>query len=69
MLRNLLGFAVVAVVTIFLLKVVFGLFGLVLGLLGAVLWFAFVGFMIYLVLKVFAPETAARVRGMIAGDR
>jgi len=69
MLRNLFGFAVFAVVTIFLLKVVFGLFGLVLGLLGAVLWFAFVGFMIYLVLKVFAPETAARVREMIAGDR
>ena len=69
MLRNLFGFAVFAVVTIFLLKVVFGLFGLVLGLLGAVLWFAFVGFMIYLVLKLFAPETAARVREMIAGER
>jgi len=67
MLRNLFGFAVVAVVTIFLLKVVFGLFGLVLGLLGAVLWLAFVGFMIYLVLKVFAPETAARVREMVSG--
>jgi hypothetical protein len=67
MLRNLFGFAVVAVVTIFLLKVVFSLFGLVLGLVGAVLWFAFVGFMIYLVLKVFAPGTAARVREMIAG--
>jgi hypothetical protein len=69
MLRKLFGFAVMAVVTIFLLKVVFGLFGLVLGLLGAVLWFAFVGFMIYLVLKVFAPGTAARVREMIAGER
>jgi hypothetical protein len=68
MLRNLFGFAVMAVVTIFLLKVVFGLFGLVLGLLGAVLWFAFVGFMIYLLLKVFAPQTAARVREMIAGN-
>jgi uncharacterized membrane protein YGL010W len=69
MLRNLFGFAVLAVVTVFLLKVVFSLFGLVLGLLGAVLWFAFVGFMIYLVLKVFAPDTAARVREMIAGER
>ncbi len=68
MFRNLFGFAVLAVVTIFLLKVVFGLFGLVVGLLGAVLWFAFVGFMIYVVLKLFAPETAARVREMIAGD-
>jgi hypothetical protein len=69
MIRSLFGFALFAVVTVFLLKVVFGLFGLVLGLLGAVLWLAFVGFMIYLVLKVFAPETAARVREMIAGER
>jgi hypothetical protein len=68
MLRNLLGFAVFAVVAMFLLKVVFGLFGLVIGLFGAVLWFAFLGFLIYLVLKLFAPETAARVRGMIAGE-
>jgi hypothetical protein len=69
MLRNLFGFAVFAIVAMFLLKVVFGLFGLVLGLLGAVLWFAFLGFVIYLVLKILAPETAARVREMIAGTR
>jgi hypothetical protein len=69
MIRNLFGFALFAVVTIFLLKLVFGLFGLVLGLLGAVLWFAFVGFLIYVVLKVFAPETAARVRDVIVGER
>jgi hypothetical protein len=68
MFRNLLGFAVFAIVAMFLLKVVFGLFGLVLGLLGAVLWFAFLGFVIYLVLKVVAPDTAARVREMIAGE-
>jgi hypothetical protein len=67
MLRNLVGFAVFAIVAIFLLKVIFGLFGLVLGLLGAVLWFAFIGFMIYLMLKLFAPEMAARVRETIAG--
>jgi hypothetical protein len=51
----------------FLLKVVFGLLGLVVGLLAAALWFAFLGFVIYLVLKLFAPHTAARVREMIAG--
>ena len=67
MLRNLFGFAVFAIVAMFFLKVVFGLFGLVIGLLGAVLWFGFIGFMIYLVLKVVAPGTAARVREMIAG--
>ena len=69
MIRSLLGFAIFAAVAVFLLRLVFGLFGLVLGLLGAVLWFAFLGFIIYLVLKLFAPETAARVREMIAGTQ
>jgi len=66
MLRNLLGFALFAIIALFLLKVLFGLFGLVLGLLGTVLWFAFIGFLIYLLLKVFAPDTAARVRETIS---
>ena len=69
MFRKLLGFALFAIVAMILLKLFFGLFGLVLGLFATVLWFAFIGFLIYLVLKVLAPETAARVREMIAGER
>jgi hypothetical protein len=67
MLRNLIGFAIFAVISIFLVKVLFGLFGLVLGLLGTILWLALVGFVIYLILKWLAPDTAARVREMVAG--
>jgi uncharacterized membrane-anchored protein len=67
MLRNIIGFAVFAVISIFLVKVFFGLFGLVLGLLGTILWFAVVGFVIYLILKFFSPDTADRVREMVAG--
>ena len=67
MLRNLFGFAVFAVLTIFALKVFFALFGLVIGLLVTALWLAFLGFLIYLVLKLVAPGTADRVREMIAG--
>ena len=67
MLRNLFGFAVFAVLTIFALKVFFALFGLVIGLLVTGLWLAFLGFLIYLVLKLVAPGTADRVREMIAG--
>ena len=67
MFRNLLGFAIFAVIAIFLLKIFFGLFGLLIGLLLTVAWFALIGFLIYLVLKVIAPDTAARVREMIAG--
>jgi predicted lipid-binding transport protein (Tim44 family) len=55
------------VISIFLVKVLFGVFGLVLGLLGTVLWLALVGFVIYLILKFFAPGTAARVREMVGG--
>jgi uncharacterized membrane-anchored protein len=67
MLRNIIGFAVFAVISIFLVKVFFGLFGLVLGLLGTILWFAVVGFVIYLILKFFSPDTADRVREMVSG--
>ncbi len=67
MFRNLLGFAIFAVIAVFLLKVFFGLFGLLIGLLMTVVWFAFIGFLIYLMLKIIAPDTAARVREMIAG--
>jgi hypothetical protein len=68
MIRNLFGFAVFAVLAIFMLKLLFSLLGLAIGLFAAVLWFAFLGFLIYLVLKVLAPGTAARVREMIAGS-
>jgi len=37
------------------------------GLLGRILWLAFLGFLVYLVLRVFAPGTADRIKEMIAG--
>jgi uncharacterized membrane-anchored protein len=67
MLRSIFGFAVFAVISIVLIKVFFGLFGLVLGLLGTILWLAVVGFVIYTILKFFSPDTADRVREMVAG--
>ncbi len=67
MFRSLLGFALLAIVAWFGLQLFFGLFGIVLSVLGKLLWLAFLGFLVYLVLKVFAPDTAARVKEMIAG--
>jgi len=64
-LRSVVGFAILAVITVFLLKLMFGLFGLALGFVATLLWFAFLGFLIYLILKVIAPGAAARVREMI----
>ncbi len=67
MFRSLLGFALLAIVAWFALQLFFGLFGIVIGILGRLLWLAFLGFLVYLVLKVFAPETAGRVREMVTG--
>ena len=67
MLRTLAGFAVFAVVAVIAFKLLVGLFGALVGLLMSVVWFAFLGWLFYLALKILAPETAARVREIITG--
>jgi hypothetical protein len=67
MFRNLIGFALLAVVAWFGLQLFLGLFGIILGVLGKLIWLAFLGFLIYLVLRVFAPATADRVKETISG--
>lgn len=67
MLRNTLGFAVLAVVAMIAIKFMFGIFGIILSLLGTLLWFAFIGFCVYLLLRVLSPSTADRVKEMISG--
>ena len=67
MVRSIVGFSVFAVFSVVLLKVLFLVFFGVLGIFGVVLKLAIWGFIIYLVLKLFAPDTAARVRHVISG--
>lgn len=67
MVRSIVGFSLFAVFAVVLLKVLFLLFFGVLGIFGVVLKLAIWGFIIYLVLKIFAPHTAARVRETITG--
>lgn len=67
MVRSMVGFAAFAVVAMIVLKILGSLFGIVLGLFGTILYFAFWGFIIYLVLKVFSPSTAAKVKETISG--
>jgi hypothetical protein len=67
MFRSVLGFALFAIVAIFALKLLFGLFGLAIGLAMTLLWFAAVGFVIYLAIRLISPNTAARIREMIRG--
>lgn len=69
MVRNVVGFAGFAVVALIALKLLGGLFGIVFGLIGTILWMAMWGFVAYLVLRVIWPSAADRVRDTIKGDR
>jgi len=67
--RTILGFAVLAVIGIVVLKLAFGLLGALSGLIWFVLKLALVGVLIYWVLKLIAPSTARRVEDMIRGQK
>jgi hypothetical protein len=67
MFRSILGFAVLAVVAWFALKLVFGLLGFVIGFAMTLLWLAVIGFFVYLALRIVSPRTADRIRDMIKG--
>lgn len=68
MIRSIAGFAIFAVVALLSLKLIGALLGGFLGLILKILWLAFIGWLIYLVLKMFAPNTAAKVKETVTGN-
>jgi hypothetical protein len=68
MIRRLLGFAVTAIVVLVVLKIALGLLGVILGLTVTVLVLAAMGYAFYLLVRVFSPRTAARIRDLIRGN-
>jgi membrane protein implicated in regulation of membrane protease activity len=68
MIRKLAGYAIFAVIGMFVLKVLFGLIGFAMSLLWTLLWLAALGFVFYLILKVISPGTARRVREKVTGE-
>lgn len=69
MIRSVVGFAGVAIVAMIALKLLGGLFGFAISVFMMLLWLAFWGFIIYLVLRVISPRTADRVRDTIKGNK
>jgi hypothetical protein len=67
MLRRILGFALLAIVALVVLKIALGLVGVLFGLAITVLVLACLGFGLYLILRVVSPTTAAKVREAIRG--
>jgi hypothetical protein len=69
MLRKILGFAVLAVVAFFAIKLALSLLGVAFGIAFMLLKLALIGLVIYWVLKLVAPSTARKVDDMIKGER
>ncbi|MBW8772599.1 MAG: hypothetical protein JF590_04815 [Gemmatimonadetes bacterium] len=67
--QKLMGYSLLAIVALFAWRILTGLFGMLLGLVFSLLWLAFVGFMIYLVIRIFSPSTADRIQEMISGKK
>jgi hypothetical protein len=67
MVRSLVGFAGVALVAMLALKLLGSLFGFAISIIMMLLWLAFWGFIIYLVLRVIFPRAADKVRDTIRG--
>lgn len=64
MVRTIGGYAVFAAIVIMALKML----GFVWGILGTLIWLAFLGFVFYMILRVFSPGSADRVRDTIRGN-
>ncbi len=68
MVRTLAGFAGFALVAVLALKLLGWIFGVAISLFFMLLWLAFWGFVIYLVLRIIAPGLAGKVKETIRGS-
>jgi hypothetical protein len=72
MIRTIFMIGLFALCGLFLLRLVFGVFFLGFGLLGWLFGFAIkaaiIGALIYLVIRIFSPETARRLREKFSGS-
>ena len=72
MLRTIFTIGLFALLGLFLLKLAFGIFGvlfaLLIGLLVIAVKIAIVGFVIYLLIRLFSPDTARRMRSRWSGS-
>ncbi len=68
MVRNVTGFAIFAFVAMIAFRFLMGMFGWLISAVMMVLFWALIGFVIYTLLKIFAPGLASKIRSTIRGD-
>lgn len=69
MIRNIGGFAAFAFIAVIAWKMLAAVFGGLIALVLNIIWWAFIGFVIYTIIKIFSPGTAAKIRDTIRGER
>ena len=67
MVRGVVGFAGVFVLFILGMKLIGFLLGGLLGVVLKIVWFAFLGWLVYVAIRVLSPTTADRIRDTIRG--
>ncbi len=67
--QKLFGYSLLAIVGLVVWRVLASLFGMVLSLFFGLLYLAFIGFVIYLVIRIFSPSTADRIQEMMSGKK
>jgi hypothetical protein len=71
MLRTVFMIGLFAILGLFALKIVFGLFGVLFAIFWVALWWAIkiaiIGLLIYFVIRLVAPDTAHRLRSRWSG--
>ena len=69
MIRNVTVFAVFAFLAVIGFRLLGAIFGGLLGLILTVIWWAFIGYVIYSIIRMFSPDTAQKIRETIRGDQ
>ena len=71
MLRTIFSVGILALLGLFFMRFIFGIFiglvGLVLFLLAIAIKIALIGFVVYLVIRILSPDTARRIRERWSG--
>ena len=67
MVRGIAGFAGFFVLFLFGMKVIGFLIGGLIGLVLKLVWFAFLGWLIYTIIRALSPSTADRIRETVRG--
>jgi hypothetical protein len=72
MIRTIFAIGLFAVLGLFALRLLFGVFGVVFGLFAGLLFFAVkiavIGLIIYVVIRIVSPDTARKLRGWGGND-